>query len=109
MVGTALFVLGGFCIVITAHKTISAYKNANDSWAGKVLVNLALGSAISAALLFGGIYGVIKFFGSVNQGFGLASGPQPSISLHEQLPNTTGKMAALPAEAPAVVHLDLPA
>jgi hypothetical protein len=104
IVASALFVFGGICLIVTASKTVESYKNSNDSWSASTIRHLVMGGAISALLLFGGIYGVVKLMGSVNQGFGLASSSQPAIDVREPFVDTADISAPASAQASLTPH-----
>lgn len=68
---TVLFIVGCGAAIVTATKTVKAYKNDNDSLSTKAGQELFVGSIISALFLLGGGIGMIALGGKILQGFGL--------------------------------------
>ena len=71
IVATALFVLGGFAVIVTVSKAIKSFKDSNDAMSVDTFKILAVGGSLAALSLFGGVYTLIKVMGAVNKGVGL--------------------------------------
>ncbi|SKX47363.1 Uncharacterised protein [Mycobacteroides abscessus subsp. massiliense] len=68
---SGLFIIGGAAVIITASKTVKAYKEDNDSLSTDAMKTLIVGSIISAVFLLGGSISAVAIGGKILQGFGI--------------------------------------